>query len=335
MADKIEREDNRRDWQMDKISVVVPCWNEEEALPIYYREMNQVMERMSQGTEKETLDFELIFVDDGSSDGTYRIMKELNLRDARCRYLSFSRNFGKEAAIYAGLKAATGDYVAVMDVDLQDPPALLPDMYDILKNEAYDSVATKRSTRTGEPRIRSFLSESFYKLVNKISKTEIVSGARDYRLMNRKMVDAVLDMSEYNRFSKGIFGWVGFRTKWLEFENVERSAGETKWSLKKLFCYSMEGITGFSVAPLSLASIVGVLFCGLSFFMILVIIVRTVVWGDPVSGWPSLACIIFMVSGVQLLCTGIVGQYLSKTYLETKHRPIFILKDSSEEGEKR
>ena len=189
--------------------------------------------------------------------------------------------------------------------------------------------------RTGEPRIRSFLSESFYKLVNRISKTEIVSGARDYRLMNRKMVDAVLDMSEYNRFSKGIFGWVGFRTKWLEFENVERSAGETKWSLKKLFCYSMEGITGFSVAPLSLASIVGVLFCGLSFFMILVIIVRTLVWGDPVSGWPSLACIIFMVSGVQLLCTGIVGQYLSKTYLETKHRPIFILKDSSEEGEKR
>ncbi len=320
---------------MDKISVVVPCWNEEEALPIYYREMNRVMERMSQGTEKEALDFELIFVDDGSSDGTYRIMKELNLRDVRCRYLSFSRNFGKEAAIYAGLKAATGDYVAVMDVDLQDPPALLPDMYDILKNEAYDSVATKRSTRTGEPRIRSFLSESFYKLVNRISKTEIVSGARDYRLMNRKMVDAVLDMSEYNRFSKGIFGWVGFRTKWLEFENVERSAGETKWSLKKLFCYSMEGITGFSVAPLSLASIVGVLFCGLSFFMILVIIVRTLVWGDPVSGWPSLACIIFMVSGVQLLCTGIVGQYLSKTYLETKHRPIFILKDSSEEGEKR
>lgn len=335
MADKIEREDNRRDWQMDKISVVVPCWNEEEALPIYYQEMDRVMERMSRRTDKETLDFELIFVDDGSADGTYRIMKELNQKDVRCRYLSFSRNFGKEAAIYAGLKAATGDYVAVMDVDLQDPPALLPDMYDILKNEVYDSVATKRSTRTGEPRIRSFLSESFYKLVNRISKTEIVSGARDYRLMNRKMVDAVLDMSEYNRFSKGIFGWVGFRTKWLEFENVERSAGETKWSLKKLFCYSMEGITGFSVAPLSLASIAGVLFCGLSFFMILVIIIRTLVWGDPVSGWPSLACIIFMVSGVQLLCTGIVGQYLSKTYLETKRRPIFILKDSSEEGEKK
>lgn len=320
---------------MDKISVVVPCWNEEEALPIYYREMNQIMEAMSQKTGENALAFELIFVDDGSVDGTLRIMKELNQKDMRCRYLSFSRNFGKEAAIYAGLKAAAGDYVAVMDVDLQDPPALLPDMYHILKKEDYDSVATKRSTRTGEPRIRSFLSEGFYKFVNRISKTEIVNGARDYRLMNRKMVDAVLDMSEYNRFSKGIFGWVGFRTKWLEFENVERSAGETKWSLKKLFCYSMEGITGFSVAPLSLASVVGVLFCGLSFLMILVIIVRTLIWGDPVSGWPSLACIIFMVSGVQLLCTGIVGQYLSKTYLETKRRPIFILKDSSEEDEKR
>ncbi len=318
---------------MDKISVVVPCWNEEEALPIYYREMSRVMENMNRGTDQETVDFELIFVDDGSTDGTYRIIKELNQTDARCRYLSFSRNFGKEAAIYAGLKAAEGDYAAVMDVDLQDPPGLLPDMYRILKEEAYDSVATKRSTRTGEPRIRSFLSEGFYKFVNRISKTEIVNGARDYRLMNRKMVDAVLDMSEYNRFSKGIFGWVGFRTKWLEFENVERSAGETKWPLKKLFGYSMEGITGFSVAPLSLASIIGVLFCALSFLMILVIIVRTLVWGDPVSGWPSLACIIFMVSGVQLLCMGIVGQYLSKTYLETKRRPIFILKDSSEEDE--
>lgn len=318
---------------MDKISVVVPCWNEEEALPIYYREMSRVMETMIQNAEKKALDFELIFVDDGSLDGTLRIMKELHQKDARCRYLSFSRNFGKEAAIYAGLKAAEGNYVAVMDVDLQDPPALLPDMYHILREEDYDSVATKRSTRTGEPRIRSFLSERFYKFVNRISKTEIVNGARDYRLMNRKMVDAVLDMSEYNRFSKGIFGWVGFRTKWLEFENVERSAGETKWSLKKLFCYSLEGITGFSVAPLSLAAIVGILFCGLSFLLIVLIIVRTLVWGDPVSGWPSLACIIFMVSGVQLLCTGIVGQYLSKTYLETKHRPIFILRDSSEDSE--
>lgn len=310
---------------MSKISVIVPCFNEEEALPVYYKEMKKVMAKMAD------VEFELLFVDDGSSDGSLKIMKQLNEKDARCRYLSFSRNFGKEAAIYAGLSNSAGDFVAVMDVDLQDPPSLLPEMYRILREEDYDSVATKRSTRTGEPRIRSFLSETFYKFINKISKTEIVNGARDYRLMKRKMVDAVLEMSEYNRFSKGIFEWVGFRTKWLEFENVERSAGETKWSVRKLFWYSLEGITGFSVAPLSLAAVVGVLFCLLSFIMIGVIIVRTVIWGDPVSGWPSLVCIIFMVSGIQLFCTGIVGQYLSKTYLETKHRPIFILKDSSEE----
>ena len=245
--------------------------------------------------------------------------------------MSFSRNFGKEAAIYAGLKNATGDYVAIMDVDLQDPPELLPQMYQILEEGEYDTVATKRSTRKGEPVIRSFLSETFYKCINKISKTEIVSGARDYRLMNRRTVDAVLEMSEYNRFSKGIFEWVGFRTKWLEFENVERSAGETKWSIRKLFTYSLEGIMGFSVAPLSFASVIGLLFCVLSFLMVIVIVVRTLVWGDPVAGWPSLVCIVFMVGGVQLLCTGSVGQYLAQTYLETKHRPIYILKDSSEE----
>lgn len=308
---------------MKKLTVIVPCLNEEEALPVYYRRMRTIMEQMNQ------LEFELLFVDDGSSDGTLEMMKELHRKDSRCRYLSFSRNFGKEAAIYAGLKLAQGDYVAVMDVDLQDPPELLPQMYEILVNEDYDSVATKRSTRTGEPRLRSFLSDSFYRFINRISKTEIVNGARDYRMMKRKMVKAVLEMSEYNRFSKGIFGWVGFRTKWLEFENVERSAGTTKWSLRKLFSYSVEGITGFSVAPLSLASVVGVAFCIISFLMILVIVVRTLVWGDPVSGWPSLACIIFMVSGVQLLCTGIVGQYLSRTYLETKRRPIYILRESS------
>ena len=285
--------------------------------------------------EMKDVVFELIFVDDGSSDATLGIMKDLNEKDSRCRYLSFSRNFGKEAAIYAGLKASEGDYVALMDVDLQDPPALLPEMYEILQEDGYDNVATKRATRTGEPRIRSFLSESFYKFVNAISKTEIVDGARDYRLMKRKMVQAVLEMSEYNRFSKGIFGWVGFRTKWLQYDNIERSAGKTKWSMWKLFKYSVEGITGFSVAPLSLASVVGVLFCVLSFIMIAVIVVRTLVWGDPVSGWPSLACIIFMVSGVQLLCTGIVGEYLSKTYLETKKRPIFILKDSSDDKEQK
>ena len=309
---------------MKNLTVIVPCFNEEEALPIYYKEMCKVMDQM------KDVEIELLFVDDGSSDHTLFVIKDLHMLDARCSYLSFSRNFGKEAAIYAGLKHAAGDYVAVMDVDLQDPPGLLPEMYRILEEDGYDSVATKRSTRTGEPKLRSFLSESFYKFINKISKTEIVNGARDYRLMKRNMVDAVLDMSEYNRFSKGIFEWVGFRTKWLEFENVERSAGDTKWSLKKLFFYSLEGITGFSVAPLSLASVIGVLFCLLSFVLIGVIVVRTLIWGDPVSGWPSLVCIVFLVGGIQLLCTGIVGQYLSKTYLETKHRPIYILKDSSD-----
>ena len=310
---------------MKKITVIVPCLNEEEALLIYYKEMCKIRKQM------KDVEIEFLFVDDGSTDRTLSVMKDLSELDERCRYLSFSRNFGKEAAIYAGLQNAVGDYVAIMDVDLQDPPALLPNMYRILEEEGYDSVATKRSTRTGEPKIRSFLSKSFYKVINRISKTEIVNGARDYRLMKRKMVDAVLSMSEYNRFSKGIFEWVGFRTKWLEFENHERSAGETKWSMKKLFCYSLEGITGFSVAPLSFASVMGVAFCILSFLMIGAIILRTLIWGDPVSGWPSLACIIFFVGGIQLLCTGIVGQYLSKTYLETKHRPIYIIKDSSEE----
>lgn len=307
------------------ITIIIPCFNEEEALPVYYHAMCPVMEQMNDAT------FELLFIDDGSSDSTLLKMKQLHRQDSRCKYFSFSRNFGKEAAIYAGLSHARGDYVAIMDVDLQDPPDLLPYMYEILTTEDYDSVATRRSTRNGEPKIRSFLSDSFYRVINRISKTEIVQGARDFRLMKRNMVDAVLKMSEYNRFSKGIFEWVGFRTKWLEYENIERSAGETKWSLKKLFIYSMEGITGFSVAPLSLASVLGLFFCLVSFVMILVIVIRTLMWGDPVSGWPSLTCIIFMVSGMQLLCTGIVGQYLSKTYLETKHRPIFILKDSSEE----
>lgn len=285
------------------LNYIISKINEEETLPVYYREMCCVVEQMKE------VEFELLFVDDGSSDKTLAILKKLHAADARCRYLSFSRNFGKEAALYAGLKNASGDYAATMDVDMQDPPGLLPEMYRLLKEEGYDSVATRRSTRTGEPRLRSFLSNSFYKVMNHISKTEIVNGARDYRLMCRKMVDAVLEMSEYNRFSKGIFEWVGFRTKWLEFQNVERSAGETKWSMRKLFLYSLERITGFSVAPLSLASVVGVVFCLISFLMILVIVVRTLIWGDPVSGWPSLACIIFLVSGVQLFCTrnGIFG----------------------------
>ncbi|HIU77251.1 MAG TPA: glycosyltransferase family 2 protein [Candidatus Pelethocola excrementipullorum] len=305
-----------------EISIIIPCYNEEEAIPIYYEAVKDVIRFM-----KVTV--ELIFVDDGSSDNTLAILQELAGKDVYCRYLSFSRNFGKEAAIYAGLSNASGNYTVVMDVDLQDPPRLLPQMYRILQTESYDCVGTRRTTRDGEPRIRSFLSDSFYKVINKLSETEIVNGARDFRMMTRQMTDAVLEMSEYNRFSKGIFQWVGFKTKWLEFEHTERCAGDTKWPIRKLISYSLEGITGFSVAPLSLASFVGVVFWIISFIIILFIIGRTLLFGDPVAGWPSLVCIIFLVSGVQLFCTGILGQYLSKTYLETKHRPIYILKESS------
>lgn len=307
-----------------QISVIIPCWNEEEAIPIYYQNMCPVM-------EKTDADFELIFVDDGSSDRTVTVMQELAGRDSRCRYLSFSRNFGKEAAIYAGLQHAAGDYAVVMDVDLQDPPQLLPQMYRAVLEEGYDSAAACRTNRSGEPKIRSFLSDGFYRFMNKISKTQMVRGARDYRIMSRKMVDAVLQMSEYNRFSKGIFSWVGFRTKWIAYENAERSAGNTKWNIGRLFRYSLDGITGFSAAPLSMASVLGVAFCLFSFAMIVFLVIRTLVWGDPTPGWPSIACIIFLVSGIQLLCIGIMGEYLSKTYMETKRRPLYILRSSSYE----
>jgi len=315
---------------MSLLSVIVPCYNEEESVALFYQELT----KNDPFFKEKEIELELLYIDDGSKDGTVREVKKLIEQDSRVHIVSFSRNFGKEAAMFAGLEKSKGDYVVMMDVDLQDPPSLLPEMYRILKEEPYDSVATRRSTRKGEPKIRSFLSKEFYNVINKISKTEIVSGARDYRLMNRKMVDAVLEMSEYNRFSKGIFGWVGFRTKWLEYENIERSAGETKWNVKKLFIYSLEGITGFSVVPLSIASYMGVLFCGLSFLMIVAIVVRTLIWGDPVAGWPSLVCILFGVGGVQLLCTGILGQYLAKTYLEVKNRPVYLLKDSSKEEQR-
>ncbi len=312
---------------MKKISIVIPCFNEESAIQIYYEEMSRIMKQMKQAK------FELLFVDDGSTDATLDVMKSLHERDRRCKYLSFSRNFGKEAAIYAGLSRAEGDYVAIMDVDLQDPPALLPEMFQILEKEPYDSVATRRTTRTGESRIRSFLSESFYKLINKISKTEIVNGARDYRLMKRNMVEAVLEMGEYSRFSKGIFSWVGFRTKWLEYENVERSAGETKWPMRKLFSYSLEGIMGFSLAPLSLAWIAGAFFFFLSVLLFSTTFIQALVGGVHISKWLLLFGTIFMVSGVQMFSIGIMGQYLSKTYLEAKHRPIYILRDSSDVNE--
>lgn len=313
---------------MSKISIVVPCYNEEEALPFFYEEINKVAK------EFKGVTFELLFVDDGSKDKTLEILRELSKQDKRVRYISFSRNFGKEAGLYAGLSNATGDYVAVMDADLQDPPTLLIEMYDLIVNEHYDCVATRRVTRKGEPPIRSFFARLFYKFINKISKTEFVDGARDFRLMTRQMVDAILAMSEYNRFSKGIFSWVGFKTKWLEYKNVERVAGSTKWSFWKLFLYSIEGIVAFSTVPLSIASIMGMLFCLIAFLMIIFIIVKTLLFGDPTSGWPSLVCIIFLVSGVQLFCLGIMGQYISKTYLETKKRPIYIAKETEKNHEK-
>ena len=311
---------------MDKISIVVPCYNEEEALEYFYAEMKKVMKKMKE------VAFELLFVDDGSEDQTLAMLRKMAELDPRCRYLSFSRNFGKEAAIYAGLSHASGNYVAIMDADLQDPPGLLPEMYQMLYWENWDCVAARRKNREGEPRLKSFLSDCFYKVINKLSKIQLVSGARDFRMMTRRMVNGVLQMSEYNRFSKGLFQWVGFRTAWIEFPNQERCAGKSKWPLRKLISYSLEGITGFSVAPLSLAAVMGLLFCVISFFMIGFIAFRTLFFGDPVKGWPSMACIIFLVGGIQLFCIGILGEYLAKTYLETKRRPIYILRETSEDN---
>ena len=307
---------------MALLSVVVPCYNEEENVHYFYEELlkNQPF------FEEKKMDVEVIYVDDGSKDGTVAEVKKLAQNDERVKMVSFSRNFGKEAAIFAGFQKAKGDYVVMMDADLQDPPSLLPEMFSYIE-QGYDSVATRRVSRKGEPPIRSFFARMFYKLMNKISKADIVDGARDYRLMTRQVVDSILAMGEYNRFSKGIFGWVGYETKWIEYENIERVHGETKWSFWKLFIYSIEGITAFSTVPLAIASIMGVLFCAAAFIMILFILIRSLVWTDPVGGWPSLVCIICMVSGVQLFCLGIVGQYLSKTYLEVKKRPIYLVKE--------
>lgn len=307
---------------MEKLSVVVPCYNEQEALPIFYEEIIKVAALMKE------LEFEFLFVNDGSKDKTITIMKELKQKDDRVHYVSFSRNFGKEAAIYAGLQKSKGDYIVLMDVDLQDPPYLIKDMYDIMQNEDYDCVATRRVTRKGEPPIRSFFAKCFYQVINKISNTEIVDGARDYRLMKRQMVNAILEMTENNRFTKGIFSWVGFNVKWLEYENTQRVAGETKWSFWKLFIYSLDGIVAFSTAPLAIASVIGILFCLLAFLLIGFIILRTLAWGiEAAEGWPSMICIISLIGGMQMLCIGILGQYLAKTYLETKKRPIYIVKE--------
>ena len=308
---------------MKKISIIVPCYNEEQAIPFFYDEITKTVEEMKNN-------FEFIFINDGSKDKTIEVIKQYSKKDKRVKYIHFSRNFGKEAAMLAGLKLSTGDYVAIMDADLQDPPSLLPKMLSILEdpNNDYDCVGTRRVTRKGEPPIRSLFARMFYKIINKMSKIEMVDGARDYRLMSRQMVDSILELGEYNRYSKGLFQFVGYNTKWLEYENVERVAGETKWSFWKLFLYAIEGIVAFSTAPLAISSIAGILFCIISFIMIIIIIAKTIIFGDPTAGWPSLVCIIFFVSGIQLFCLGIIGQYLSKTYLETKKRPIYIVKET-------
>lgn len=307
---------------MRLLSVIVPCYNEEENIRDFYDELF----KNDRFFKEKKIDVEVIYVDDGSKDKTVAEIKKLRGEDERVHLLSFSRNFGKEAAIYAGLQKAKGDMVVLMDADLQDPPSLLPEMYRYIE-EGYDSVATRRVTRKGEPPIRSFFARMFYRLMNKISRTEIVDGARDFRLMTRQVVDAILAMTEYNRFTKGIFGWVGYETKWLEYENIERKKGETKWSFWKLFLYSMEGITAFSTMPLTVAAVIGALFCVLAFCMIIVIIFKTLIYGDPTSGWPSMVCIILLVGGIQLFCLGIAGQYLSKTYMEVKRRPIYLVKE--------
>ena len=311
------------------VTIIVPCYNEEEALPVFYRAVCKVAEGLPQYA------LSLLLVNDGSRDGTLSVMRELARQDERVRYLSFSRNFGKEAAMFAGFCNAKSDYVAVMDADMQDPPELLPQMLAILEAGEYDSVATRRVTRAGEPPIRSFFARMFYRIINRISEADIVDGARDFRLMKREMVEAIVSMCEYNRFSKGIFGWIGFRTKWLPYQNVERVAGETKWSFWKLFKYSIDGIVNFSQAPLSLASLTGVLFTAVAFVMILFIIVRKLIFGDPVAGWASTICVILFIGGVQLLCMGIIGQYLAKTYLEVKHRPHYIIAETNDSDAQR
>lgn len=308
---------------MKKISIVIPCYYEEKSIPYFYNEIKSISNKMN------FINFEFIFVNDGSKDNTFNIIKELSQKDTRVKYISLSRNFGKESALFAGLEKSSGDYVAVMDADLQDPPELLEKMYDILQNEEFDCVATRRKDRKGEPPIRSFFAKQFYKLINRISSADIVDGARDFRLMTRTMVNSILEMKEYNRFSKGIFGWVGFNTKWLAYDNIERVAGETKWSFWKLFRYSIEGIVAFSTTPLLISSLIGLIFCFISFVAICFIIGKTLIFGDPVEGWPSMICIIFFVSGIQLFCTGILGQYLAKTYMEVKKRPIYIIKETN------
>ncbi|MBR6617749.1 MAG: glycosyltransferase family 2 protein [Oscillospiraceae bacterium] len=313
---------------MSLLSIIVPCYNEEAVLPLFYEEIQKVMQQMKD--EHPHLTFELLFIDDGSKDKTLQILREMSLHDEKVRFISFSRNFGKEAGMYAGLENCKGDYVVVMDADLQHPPAFLPQMYNYVKDGEYDCATTRRISRKGESKIRSAFARTFYKLMNKISHTEIVDGAQDFRFMTRQMVDGILSMKEYNRFSKGIFSWVGFKVRYIEYENVERAAGTTAWSFWGLFRYSLEGIFAFSTAPLALASLLGIFSCLVAFIMCIVIIVKTLVFGEPVAGFPTIMCVIFLLGGLQLFCIGILGQYLSKTYLECKQRPIYLMRENEE-----
>lgn len=305
-----------------KLSLIVPCYNEEEVLPLFYKEVTEVMQKMH-------IEYELIFVNDGSRDCTLLTLKEFALKDPHVTYLSFSRNFGKEAAMYAGFCNSHGEYTAVLDTDMQDPPSLIPKMLKILESEEYDSVATRRTTREGEPWLRSWFAKRFYQVINKVSDADIVDGARDFRLMKREMVEAIISMSEYNWFSKGIFGWVGFKTYWLPYENVERAAGKTKWNFWKLFKYAVDGIINFSQMPLSIASWFGILMTGCSFVFLLFIVIRRLLFGDPVAGWASIICVVTFIGGIQLFCMGIMGQYIAKTYMESKRRPHFIISESN------
>ncbi len=307
------------------ISIVVPCYNEEPTLGILYEELNKITATMTDYT------FEYVFINDGSKDKTLAILKEMAKKDEKVKYVSFSRNFGKEAALLAGLKNAKGDLVATMDADMQDPPALLPELVGYVESGEYDNAATRRVSRKGEPIIRSFFARMFYRVMRRITDIEIMDGARDYRVMNRPMVDSIIALQEYNRFSKGIFSWVGFETKWVEFENVERSAGETKWSFWKLFRYSIEGMVSFSDAPINIASWLGLVMTGVSVLALLFLFLRALIFGDPVAGWPSLACIMTFIAGIQLFVMGMMGQYVSKTYMEVKNRPHYIVKDSNVE----
>ena len=309
---------------MDKISIIVPCYNEEEMIPIFYKEFSKTTKKLKK------VEFEVIYINDGSTDNSLKEMKQLSKEENNVKYISFSRNFGKEAAMMAGLDYASGDYIAIMDVDLQDPPEMLEEMYNIIKNnEEIDCVGLKTDEHKEYGIFRRFFTSCYYKLVSKLSKTEMVPGARDFRLMTRQMVDAVLELKEYNRYSKGIFSFVGFETKWISYKVPKRVAGSSKWNIFKLFVYAIDAIVGFSTVPLTISIVVGVLFCFISIVAIIFIIVRTLIFGDPVDGWPSLVCIMFFLSGIQLFCTGISGAYLSKTYTEVKRRPIYIIKETN------